>query len=191
MSETPSFHVMLCPVCKGAADVGTVFMCARPRSQSTVEKLTCPFCLGAGQVGTARHLWWVIGARLRAWRESRRVGVVGNLRRQRLQTLDRDCELVPLPLDIAAHLLGVAASELAAIEAGDASPFSITDRVISAWSAGVQCGFVDCREPEIALCDFPESDAKTCDRPICKRHRVSRGRNVDWCVTHVTGSGTP
>lgn len=44
-----------------------------------------------------------------------------------------------------------------------------------------------CRAACTKLCDFPLTGKKagqTCDRPMCDRHAVSQGPEVDYCETH-------
>lgn len=35
------------------------------------------------------------------------------------------------------------------------------------------------------LCDGPGPDGGTCDRPMCARHRVPAGPDLDYCDTHA------
>lgn len=40
----------------------------------------------------------------------------------------------------------------------------------------------------VALCDWPMGDGKTCDIPLCERHRVSQGgelQDIDFCPEHA------
>jgi hypothetical protein len=39
-----------------------------------------------------------------------------------------------------------------------------------------------------ALCDYPMGAGKTCDLPLCGRHRVAQGgdlEDIDFCPAHV------
>ncbi len=36
-----------------------------------------------------------------------------------------------------------------------------------------------------ALCDWPMGNGKTCDAPLCAKHRVRQGENVDYCPRHA------
>lgn len=52
---------------------------------------------------------------------------------------------------------------------------------------GVQsCG--RCTQVAVALCDFPTGDGKTCDIPLCNRHRIAQGGellDIDYCPQHA------
>ena len=41
------------------------------------------------------------------------------------------------------------------------------------------CGFV-----ADYLCDYPVGENKTCDAPMCIRHRNNIGEELDYCNTH-------
>lgn len=44
-----------------------------------------------------------------------------------------------------------------------------------------------CGEIATALCDYPMGDGKTCDLPLCDRHRIKQGaewQDIDFCPTH-------
>lgn len=45
-----------------------------------------------------------------------------------------------------------------------------------------QCA--DCFRESVALCDFPITPGKTCDRRMCRIHRQRVGLNVDYCTIH-------
>lgn len=38
------------------------------------------------------------------------------------------------------------------------------------------------------LCDYPVTKTKTCDLPMCKRHRKNIGPNLDYCHQHKGGA---
>jgi hypothetical protein len=52
-----------------------------------------------------------------------------------------------------------------------------------------KCWVSHCRTPSEKLCDWPVSDKKTCDRPVCKRHATSVGPDVDYCPAHAMEAG--
>ena len=48
-----------------------------------------------------------------------------------------------------------------------------------------------CGRPAVALCDWPverpefgKPRVRTCDASLCRDHRVSVGRNTDYCLEH-------
>lgn len=42
-----------------------------------------------------------------------------------------------------------------------------------------------CPAGHVALCDWPMGDGKTCDRKLCRNHRVRQsGHDIDYCVEH-------
>jgi hypothetical protein len=50
------------------------------------------------------------------------------------------------------------------------------------------CGVAGCRETSVALCDYPLAGAKkgtTCDKRLCRQHRASRGKEIDYCPAHA------
>jgi hypothetical protein len=49
------------------------------------------------------------------------------------------------------------------------------------------CSVAGCRATSVALCDYPlqgKKAGKTCDRRLCAAHRVSKGKDRDYCPTH-------
>lgn len=35
------------------------------------------------------------------------------------------------------------------------------------------------------LCDYPLDNGKTCDKPVCNKHKVNIGYDVDVCQEHA------
>jgi len=45
-----------------------------------------------------------------------------------------------------------------------------------------------CGDLATALCDYPVGPNKTCDVPLCEKHRIKQGvewQEIDFCPTHV------
>lgn len=51
----------------------------------------------------------------------------------------------------------------------------------------VKCAF--CGRPAAFYCDYPVSDKKTCDKPLCKKCRAVIGDEVDYCPKHANQGG--
>ena len=50
-----------------------------------------------------------------------------------------------------------------------------------------KCAF--CGRPADYLCDYPVSEGKTCDKPICKKCKTIVGIDFDYCPTHAKEYG--
>jgi hypothetical protein len=46
------------------------------------------------------------------------------------------------------------------------------------------CQEPGCRQISTALCDFPTTRGKTCDRRMCQAHRTTVGPDRDYCAMH-------
>ncbi len=47
---------------------------------------------------------------------------------------------------------------------------------------------VVCGMPADFLCDYPVGRRRTCDQPLCEKHRIHQGaewQDIDFCPTHV------
>jgi hypothetical protein len=51
------------------------------------------------------------------------------------------------------------------------------------------CEVSACDEDQMALCDYPVADGKTCDKRMCEVHRTRSGNNMDYCPDHRAGKG--
>jgi hypothetical protein len=47
------------------------------------------------------------------------------------------------------------------------------------------CHEEGCTHEMVAFCDEPVAPRRTCDRPICSRHRTMVGKNRDRCPAHA------
>lgn len=45
-----------------------------------------------------------------------------------------------------------------------------------------KCAF--CDQLSTKLCDYPVTQHKTCDAPICNAHAKKQGKNLDTCPDH-------
>ena len=51
-------------------------------------------------------------------------------------------------------------------------------------SRGSQKKCKDCGRKCTKLCDFPLTNGKTCDRPMCDAHAVNQAPEIDFCLIH-------
>lgn len=51
---------------------------------------------------------------------------------------------------------------------------------------GPHCGDSRCADVSENLCDFPVSDGKICDMPLCHRHSFEVAPNMHYCPAHTT-----
>lgn len=49
---------------------------------------------------------------------------------------------------------------------------------------GPHCAEPGCADVGTTLCDFPVSDGKTCDRPLCRAHAFEAAPEVHYCLGH-------
>ena len=52
-----------------------------------------------------------------------------------------------------------------------------------------KCSAPGCGRLSVALCDWPVSDHRTCDKRLCAEHRVKQGPNRDFCPEHASEHG--
>ncbi len=50
---------------------------------------------------------------------------------------------------------------------------------------------IECGQPAPYLCDFPVGTGKTCDKPLCGKHRRKVSRRVDYCLDHPISQEMP
>lgn len=50
---------------------------------------------------------------------------------------------------------------------------------------GQYCSDHRCMDVGTKLCDFPVSDGKTCDMPICDSHAFEAAPNIHYCPGHT------
>ena len=50
---------------------------------------------------------------------------------------------------------------------------------------GPHCADPGCGDVGTLLCDFPVSDGKTCDAPICDLHAFNVAPEIDYCPGHA------
>lgn len=50
---------------------------------------------------------------------------------------------------------------------------------------GPHCGDANCSDVSANLCDFPVSDGKTCDMPLCHAHSFEVAPNTHYCPGHA------
>jgi hypothetical protein len=41
-----------------------------------------------------------------------------------------------------------------------------------------------CEKPSTKLCDYPVTQDRTCDAPMCNEHAKSQAANIDTCPSH-------
>lgn len=51
---------------------------------------------------------------------------------------------------------------------------------------GPHCGDANRRDVGEYLCDFPVSDGRTCDMPLCHRHAFEAAPGLHYCPGHTT-----
>lgn len=51
---------------------------------------------------------------------------------------------------------------------------------------GPHCGDSNCGDVGEYLCDFPVSDGKTCDMPVCHGHAFEVSPGLHYCPGHTT-----
>jgi hypothetical protein len=47
-----------------------------------------------------------------------------------------------------------------------------------------RCSHAGCEATGTKLCDWPIGGGRTCSKPLCDRHAVRAGRDVDHCLHH-------
>ena len=50
---------------------------------------------------------------------------------------------------------------------------------------GPHCSDANCGDVSGYLCDFPVSDGKTCDSPLCGSHAFEVAPNIHYCPGHT------
>ena len=50
---------------------------------------------------------------------------------------------------------------------------------------GPHCSDANCGDVGTFLCDFPVSDGKTCEAPLCRGHAFEAAPNVHYCPGHA------
>lgn len=53
-------------------------------------------------------------------------------------------------------------------------------------NCGPHCGDANCGDVGEYLCDFPVSDGRTCDMPLCHRHAFEAAPGIHYCPGHTT-----
>jgi hypothetical protein len=54
-----------------------------------------------------------------------------------------------------------------------------------------RCQVPECTATSVALCDEPVAGGRTCDRRLCRDHRIAVGRNRDRCPDHARQTTLP
>lgn len=49
---------------------------------------------------------------------------------------------------------------------------------------------VICKRPSTIQCDYPRGDGRTCDKHLCRLCAVPKGKNADWCKSHIEAQPT-
>ena len=50
---------------------------------------------------------------------------------------------------------------------------------------GPHCADSGCADVAANLCDYPVSDGRTCDMPLCRSHSFEAAPNVHYCPGHT------
>lgn len=58
-------------------------------------------------------------------------------------------------------------------------------RAIVRGELGPHCADSRCMAPSEFLCDFPVSDGRTCDMPLCRDHSFEAAPNIHYCPGHA------
>lgn len=59
------------------------------------------------------------------------------------------------------------------------------DKAFLCGDLGPHCGDAKCMDLGANLCDFPVSDGKTCDMPLCHGHAFEAAPGVHYCPGHA------